>query len=338
MRVSIVNRCPWPVWGLSITIGDDAQGDQTDSGSPMSGVSFACAVVPGWSTVEYQWDFVPPCRGVYPEKPPPLICGFPFGIWQVRREARIRRSLIVWPKVVSLANPPLPGGERAWTGSGGSGQPGDDGERSGVRPFRAGDRMRNVHWAITARYGELFVSDRHATSRPLVLVKVDLESEVHQGIGPHSSREWAIRIAASVCEALLRQGAVVELVSGNLRVTADVAVQGVSVIKDALAKIDSPTPKALPGKPQAHALTKRRASLTFNISSDRCLPRDSDDNYLIILRADTFAGSNGRGGRWGFVPHAAETRPAWISVEQCNDIGESFAEAWRNRSLEAWCG
>ncbi|WP_202921268.1 DUF58 domain-containing protein [Anatilimnocola aggregata] len=88
----------------------------------------------------------------------------------------------------------------------------------GTRAFRAGDLLRHVHWAQTARQGKLIVAERQANLSKEVRVSFDTDTINHFGVGTNASFEWAIRIAASFCQTLLRHDIALTLVAGDQRI------------------------------------------------------------------------------------------------------------------------
>ncbi|MBC8113874.1 MAG: hypothetical protein H7062_05830, partial [Candidatus Saccharimonas sp.] len=89
-RVRIVNRWPWPVWGMSLEGGFDGGNEGINSRA----ASVALARVAGWATTEFEWSFVPRCRGEYPSRPPRLVTGFPFGLRHASRQVTVERPLL----------------------------------------------------------------------------------------------------------------------------------------------------------------------------------------------------------------------------------------------------
>ena len=91
-------------------------------------------------------------------------------------------------------------------------KPGTWGDLLGVRPYRRGDTLRRIHWPQTARHGQLVVCEVQASAVPRIQIVLDTYPGSHVGSGPDSSREWAIRIAASFAEGWIKQGAEVEMI------------------------------------------------------------------------------------------------------------------------------
>lgn len=199
VRITIRNRWPWPIWGVSIEGGLLAQE------LPEDARFVSLDRIAGWSRCEFQWDFTPAVRGRYPKSAPQLVSGFPFGLWRARRSLRIENYAVVWPATFSLPSFRRSGRRAGWRGAPNAFQAGNDGDCIGARPFREGDSLRSIHWALTARHDRLITREREFIAQSAVAIDVDVSPEAHTGEGPQSSREWSVRIAASICRALLAE-------------------------------------------------------------------------------------------------------------------------------------
>lgn len=204
VRLAVRNRCPWPVWGITIR-----------GGFRETGASTALARVGGLSEVSFMWEFAPDERGVYPTEPPVMETGFPFGLWSARRPVVVEQELLVWPRVVKLNGLPdltesQPSEEHLTDR-----RAGDLGDLLGTRLFRQGDSLRRIHWSQSARHQRLIVTERQAGVEARVRLRVDAAAEHHVGAGPDSSLNWTLRIAASICEILNSEHAHVDCVIGG---------------------------------------------------------------------------------------------------------------------------
>ncbi|MCS6976111.1 MAG: DUF58 domain-containing protein, partial [Gemmatales bacterium] len=110
------------------------------------------------------------------------------------------------------------------------------GDVLGVRPYRRGDPLRRIHWGQSARHDRLIICEQQATACPRVQVVVDLHPDYHAGAGPQSSREWAVRIAASFAEAALSHASLVEMVLPDVVIAYDLGTTQRRRILDALAR------------------------------------------------------------------------------------------------------
>ncbi|MBL6704896.1 MAG: DUF58 domain-containing protein [Planctomycetaceae bacterium] len=204
VRLTVRNRCPWPVWGITIR-----------GGFREDGASTALARVGGLSDVSFTWEFTPVERGVYPTEPPVMVTGFPFGLWSARQPVVVEQELLVWPRIVKLDGLPdltesQPSEEHLTDR-----RAGDLGDLLGTRLFRQGDSLRRIHWSQSARHQRLIVTERQAGVEARVRLRIDATAEHHVGSGPDSSLNWTLRIAASICEILNSEHAHVDCVIGG---------------------------------------------------------------------------------------------------------------------------
>jgi uncharacterized protein (DUF58 family) len=94
-------------------------------------------------------------------------------------------------------------------------RPGEGTELAGVRPFRTGDRLRRINWAVSARTSELHVTSTWSDRDTEVVILLDTGGEVgiSEGVdGRSSSLDTAVRAAASIAEHYLRHGDRVRLI------------------------------------------------------------------------------------------------------------------------------
>ena len=98
---------------------------------------------------------------------------------------------------------------------------GSGSEPAEVRPFRAGDRLRRINWAVSSRVGTLHVTSTWADRDAHVMLLLDSEHDigVSEGVdGASSSLDIAMRAAAAVGEHYLAAGDRVSLVDLGRRV------------------------------------------------------------------------------------------------------------------------
>ncbi len=88
-------------------------------------------------------------------------------------------------------------------------RPGEGAEFAKVRPFELGDRLRRIHWPVSARTGRLHVTATYADEDAHVAVLLDAVNDVgaSDGLaGRPSSMDLAVRAAAVLAEHFLRRG------------------------------------------------------------------------------------------------------------------------------------
>jgi uncharacterized protein (DUF58 family) len=158
-EIVLMNHWPWPIWGLKLSHGF-AEIQETED-EP----DFALAGVPGWSTGVYRWDFVPYVRGVYPRESIKISTSFPFGLYEVSIPVEIKSQLLVRPRSMIIVPDDAPPGRRWSLSTHDEFSTGREGDVLGTRPFQRGDGLRDVHWSLSARYGNWIVRERQSNCK-----------------------------------------------------------------------------------------------------------------------------------------------------------------------------
>jgi uncharacterized protein (DUF58 family) len=86
---------------------------------------------------------------------------------------------------------------------------GEGTEFAKVRPFELGDRLRRIHWPVSARTGRLHVTATYADEDAHVAILIDAINDVGDSTGldgARSSMDIAVRAAAVLAEHFLRRG------------------------------------------------------------------------------------------------------------------------------------
>lgn len=229
--VSVVNRWPIPVWGLALEGGFRKLSSDREElpWLSLSGIG-------PWTVTEFEWSLDDSTRGVYPIETPRMTNGFPFGLWRCQKDILVQGEVLVRPRTYPLRSlPEIIGNELALEGCE-SLRAGQEGDVVDIREFRRGDRLRQVHWAQTARRGYLMVRERQNKSRREVRVTVDLDPEIHFGTGRGASLEWALRIAASICQEFHGHHYHVRCLLGRQVVNVPDQMNGIGPILDAMAR------------------------------------------------------------------------------------------------------
>lgn len=195
LKLELTNHLPLPAWGMVI------RGDElltcTENANDQR---VALSRVPAISRSDFEWRSGMLSRGVYPRIPLQLSTQFPFGIWTSRRDISVAGKLIVWPRIVKLTDLPQVD-SNADRGIGTSSELiGDEDEWTGVRPYRPGDSLRQVHWAQTACRDSLVVFDRQARCQQSVSIWLD---EQAASVASKEECDWMIRLVASISHHFL---------------------------------------------------------------------------------------------------------------------------------------
>lgn len=226
-------------------------------------------------------------RGVYELGHIRLHSSDPLGFFQFNSKYAISSPLVVLPKPLEIRDMrirPLGGlGEYQFEGVGAKGSGTDF---HGVREYQSGDELRRIHWHSMAKYGHLNVIEFEHSKAEDAVIAIDLKQGSEIGAGRYSSLEYAIRIAASVSEEMLRLGAAVRLACSGLDGLATTPNRGLShqhVILDALARIEANRKESLSEVLLGKLDSIRRGSVVMCFSSgiDEDFPQCAE---LLIAR------------------------------------------------------
>ena len=290
LYLKVQNFWPIPVYGM-IVEGDFLQ----DIDCNEEPIAFSLKRIPAFSETEFPIAITPRRRGLLPSGEVLIRNGFPFGLANVSKPVEGIQQTLVWPACEPLdGNPPADGSLLNLAGSMSS-RSGNDGEVIGVRCYREGDLLRNIHWAQTVRTQRLMVRERQTPSSTIATVLLDLNPGHHRGNGIDSSFEWAIRIAASICFQLHQSRSVVRVICiglGNDTSHSESNRQGIKVLMNFLASLPTlETLKELPAAMQKRTRTEHWANTkqTFfvctNLSSQQC---NATDVQPILIEVDGF--------------------------------------------------
>lgn len=144
-------------------------------------------------------------RGRYTLGPVTATTGDPLGLF--RRELTLASStpLLVLPNVFDLRAFPLFPGVMPGRGRGSQRSLHTSTNVVTVRDYMAGDALTRIHWASTARHGQLMVKEFDLDPTIDVMVLLDLDKGAQAGTDESSTEEYGVTIAASLMAFLLRR-------------------------------------------------------------------------------------------------------------------------------------
>ncbi len=210
VQVSIRNRCPWHLWGLMIEgfvvhpTGYASSLDDAQTGD----IGLGC--IPWLSRVTFRLQMRPRMRGRYPIRQPRLTCAFPFGVWVANRKLGGVAELAVRPKILPLIGLPEQAGRPTLT-SGEGIRGGGHGDLVGLRDYRVGDSIRQIHWAHTARLDSIVVCERSSADTSTYEIRLSTRLQQKGDYAARDNLAWRVRIAASLCALLHKQSMHFEL-------------------------------------------------------------------------------------------------------------------------------
>ena len=171
--------------------------------------------VPGLSAgqpVTNGYTFEPQVRGIFEVGPTIAESTDPFGLTRRRQTLLAAETVIVHPRVESVADritrrewedpPQRPPFSRPWpSGS----------EFYGMREYQDGDDPRRIVWRAFAQYGKYMVRESEQGVTDRVVILMDTETASHSAGTPSATFETAVSVAASVAAGHLKDGFAVTL-------------------------------------------------------------------------------------------------------------------------------
>ena len=347
VSLAVVNRWPWPAWGLVVEQGAD--GDR----APADLALVALDRVPGWSVSRFTLTWQTTRRGRYPRLEPRLATGFPFGLWSASRPLTLRAPIVVRPRTIGLASLPCTSGPTAAAGALVD-RTGDDGGLLGARPYRPGDSLRRVHWVHTARRDALLVCERQTAARRSVLIELDAAALAQWD--DEAAGDWACRIAASLSREFVAHGCEVAYQSDGERSGFTGTTRGLGVLLDRLAVqtfarqpsttndaprtrmsakrvISSPPPGAAPlwivlttasaFRTRAEATRSRRGTSPIARKWERTRAGPSRRYVVLAEEADQLGSGT------------SEDAP-WIVIQRSGDIERQLRLQWERSCHDDW--
>ncbi len=170
----------------------------------------------GDDTVRLEYRLRTPRRGVFEVGPLRIAMTDPFGLARIDRVAGTPRELVVTPRVTPLVTEPGVVASVDGTVNALQKRTHPNSDELIAREYRYGDPMRRVHWAATARRGELMVREEEQRGDPEVRLLLDTAlggRAHHPGAGAQERAaildpafEFGVEMAASLGVHLLDHG------------------------------------------------------------------------------------------------------------------------------------
>jgi uncharacterized protein (DUF58 family) len=207
-----------------------------------------------------------------------IVCttGDPFGLFQRSRRFSSETTVLVYPRTVSFVSGvriqgQLPGGARQ-AGI----VPFVTPMASGVREYQPSDPYHRIHWPSTARTGRVMVKEFELDPFADVWIVLDLDGQAHRGVGPESTEEYAVTIAASLMQHFILEGRSVGLVGQGEFLPPDRGSRQVRKGLELLAL-------ARASRRQSLADTLALESIRFNRHATVCVVTPSTDEHWVFM-------------------------------------------------------
>jgi uncharacterized protein (DUF58 family) len=173
-----------------------------------------------------------------------LATKFPFALYRASRIVPAPEDVLVYPRILDVGSLAATGKQR---GEGSVGRVAGRGESlSGLRGFRDGDDLRDIHWKATARSGQLITKEHDASAAKHVQLLFDSALPADDDAS-RDEMERGVEIVASLVQHYLARGFSVSLVTRSARFGAGsgAAQSARLLLHVALLEFALPTPQPL---------------------------------------------------------------------------------------------
>lgn len=160
--------------------------------------SFLVPVLKNNTSIEH--ELICEIRGEHQLGPIILESGFPLGINspQITLE-HTHDKILVYPQYFTIKNIPLSANlKNPHQGDYPIEKTSGIDEFIGVREYRYGDPIKHIHWASSAKAGELIVKEFNDINEASMSIVLDLHKDKNFGKGQHTTLEYAVKIATSL--------------------------------------------------------------------------------------------------------------------------------------------
>jgi uncharacterized protein (DUF58 family) len=159
-------------------------------------------------------------RGIFTLGPLLVTMGDPFGFFRVELRDEATDTFVVYPMVAPLPQLVQPRGMAQGNSRTSVRSLNVTTNVSSIRNYAPGDALKRIHWRSTARRSlpgqeSLYVKEFDLEPAGDVWIIVDMDRGVHAGRGPRSTQEYAVNLAASLANQMLRANRAVGLATHN---------------------------------------------------------------------------------------------------------------------------
>jgi uncharacterized protein (DUF58 family) len=212
-------------------------------------------------------------RGVFSIGPTIVSATDPFGLFGFAHSVQSTDELVVFPSPLPLRSSLVQPGAFGWRGDEDGLRRGTGVDFHGVREYQHGDDLRRVHWRTTARTGKLAVAEYTQGETVDVVIALDLSATAYAGTGDglDCAIEYAVKIAATLCEDLTRNGHAVRILTSNQREGEPLpsnAGKWTPPILDVLARADTVSPRSLAWALDTYRSEVTRGSMLIYLTPD----------------------------------------------------------------------
>jgi uncharacterized protein (DUF58 family) len=177
------------------------------------GVSGIATTIRAWGQKWLEMHTVCRSRGVYTIGPLLARASDPLGLFRVQIIQGNRIKVVIQPPVVELPYFRIPSADRSGEETARHRSRTRTPHVSTIREYIQGDSLNQIHWLSTAKSGHLMSKEFDSGGGNDVWIVLDLEREIHCSQGTDRTDEYAVAVAASLTNLVLREGHSVGLIA-----------------------------------------------------------------------------------------------------------------------------
>lgn len=192
----------------------------TDSLSPWLETDQGCRAecwIPlllGRETLEYRYGVTATLRGRHRLGPLVVHALDLFDLFTARATVGEPHELIVYPATVPVREEPYRGeGRQGLRSSPRAAVLSEGVDFHSIREYQPGDDLRRIHWKTTARLNRFSIMEFEQNFSTNLLLLLDAQRGLHVGVGPQSTFEYGVKLAASLARHELERGNAVGLLA-----------------------------------------------------------------------------------------------------------------------------
>jgi uncharacterized protein (DUF58 family) len=247
----VVNRKPLPLPWMEVedTIPEELaeEGMPPSSRKPNARSLIRSSSLLWYRRTKWKYRLRAQKRGYYPLGPISLRSGDLFGFYTRTLELPLAEPIIVYPEIVPLQQIAIPSlfplgdvrsAKRIFQ---------DPVRPIGLREYQPGDSLRHIHWKASARSQRLQVKVFEPTTTLQASLFLAADGFRENGDLHEPDFEWAISLAASIAQDLIKKGIAVGLFVNSRQIDSGLPVQilpggsreQILILLEALAKVTS---------------------------------------------------------------------------------------------------
>ena len=235
-------------------------------------------MLPGGAAEEFTLTLIPQRRGYLQLEALVMLRPDPLGLVNGVQRLKSRQRLLVLPRTYPIPALAFSGTRQYQQGGVNLALAvGHEDEFVGLREYRSGESLRNIHWKSLARLGKLVVKEYQDE----FFVRYGLVLDTDRSPGPSPTFEAAVSAAASFANAQRHPDALLDLLFVANRAYQVTAGRGLGLNEHLLKVLAAVAPK--PGSwPHLEAVAQGHASA---LSACICILLDWDDDRRRLVRS-----------------------------------------------------